>query len=270
MTPAISIIIPCYNMGQYLEEAVSSVLLHPDKEDYEIIVVDDGSDDLVSIEIFEKLKQKGIQIYHQQNKGLSSARNTGIKVAKGSYIIPLDADNKIRPAFIEASISIFTNKPEIDIIYSDAELFGRDSGRWQMGEFDFPRLLVSNYIDACACFRKKVWESLGGYDENMFLGCEDWDFWLRAYLNNFKFEYVKEVFFDYRVRDNSMVTVTKKNSQKINEYIFSKPELKIFTDIRRRLEQMQFQLNYSSPEPSFTGLFKTFAKKIKGKIQDWI
>ncbi len=98
--PKISIIIPCYNMGDFIDEAIQSVLQYPKVELYEIVVINDGSDDPHTISKLKQLESEGIKIIHQENKGLGNARNTGIQVAQGDYILLLDADNKILPEYI--------------------------------------------------------------------------------------------------------------------------------------------------------------------------
>tara|TARA_R100001369_G_scaffold91433_1_gene132723 strand:+ start:4884 stop:5693 length:810 start_codon:yes stop_codon:yes gene_type:complete len=263
--PIVSVVIPCYNMGAFLQETVESVNLTPNKNDYEIIIVNDGSTEVKTIELLKKLEGKGFKVINQKNKGLANARNSGIKSARGKYIIPLDADNKIRPDFIPISIATFKKTGKVDIIYSDAEYFGEKLGIWKVGEFDFSKLLQSNYIDACACYKKMVWEKLSGYDENMRLGSEDWDFWLRAYLKGFKFVYIEKVLFDYRVRKDSMVVNTRKRGTEIVEYMFSKPELFHLKEIRNHLNRLKNN-QIKITEPTFEELVKLLIIKIKRKL----
>jgi glycosyltransferase involved in cell wall biosynthesis len=93
MYPVISIIIPCYNQGQYILDAISSVEQYPDNSVYEIIIINDGSTDEISITVLKSLEEKGYHVLNQNNQGLSMARNNGIAIAKGKYILPLDADS---------------------------------------------------------------------------------------------------------------------------------------------------------------------------------
>jgi len=204
--PQISVIIPCYNHGQYIEEAIRSVELCPDRDLYEIIILDDGSTDLDTIQVLEQLAVKGYHVVRQKNQGLGAARNNAIKLAKGKYILPLDSDNRIRPAYIYEGIKILDANPEIAVVYGDAEFFGDKTGRNTVGEFNLQRIMLGNYIDACAVFRKSVWEAAGGYDEKMpVMGTEDWDMWLSMAFKGYSFYYVNEILFDYRVLKNSML-----------------------------------------------------------------
>ena len=201
---AVSIIIPCFNDGKFLPEAVQSA--EPcQKSGCEIIVVNDGSTDRATLEALAAIEQRGHQVLHQENRGLGSARNRGISAARGRYILPLDADNRLRPAYPVQGVKILDRDPAIDVVYGDAEYFGAKTGRNHVSDFDLRRLLSWNYIDACAVFRKSAWERCGGYDEKMpSMGYEDWDLWCRVALGGGGFYHVDEVLYDYRVRQDSM------------------------------------------------------------------
>ncbi|MDQ6901852.1 MAG: glycosyltransferase [Bacteroidota bacterium] len=204
--PKISIIIPCYNHGQYIEEAIKSVEKCRDKHLYEIIIINDGSTDKHTINVLQKLMEQGYQVINQLNMGLGAARNNAIKKSLGKYILPLDSDNKIRPEYIYESIKILDEQPGIAMVYGDAEYFGERSGRNTTGEFNLQKMMLENYIDACAVYRKSAWEELGGYDEKMpVMGVEDWDLWLKMAFANYSFHYINEVMYDYRVLNNSML-----------------------------------------------------------------
>ena len=137
-------------------------------------------------------------------------------------------DNKIRINYISESIEVFESKSDIDIIYGNKQHFDEDDKLIIVPEFNFPLLCEKNYIDACACYRKSLWEKLNGYDENMpVMGYEDWDFWLRASLLGAKFHKINKVVFDYRVRGNSMISDTNQKYNLIVDYIFSKDELRV-------------------------------------------
>lgn len=220
----ISIIIPCFNQGIYLDEALQSVSQCKDKSIYEVIIVNDGSTDKNTLDILKGLAEKGYNIINQPNKGLGAARNEGIRVAEGKYILPLDCDNKIKPEYIYEGIRLLDNDPLLDVVYSDAEYFGEKTGLWESGEFNLQRLMIENYIDACAIFRKATWEKMGGYDENMpVMGYEDWDLWLRIAFQNGKFAYINKMLFYYRYHAKSMIhSVQKDKLSTIFEYMENK------------------------------------------------
>jgi len=225
---ALSIIIPCFNHGEYLLDAIDN--LDPKANDYEILIVNDGSTDIRTLEILKDLREQGYFILDRVNQGLAMARNHGISIAKGRYILPLDSDNKIYPKYIEQGIAILDKLPEVGVVYGDMELFGDRIGRWELPDFDLNRLMLGNYIDACAVFRRAVWEDCGGYDDKIpdKLGYEDWDFWLGAAEKGWQFHHIAEVMYQYRVRSDSMVQTCKlpENQKRLVHYIASKhPDL---------------------------------------------
>lgn len=222
--PTLSIIIPCFNQGIYLDDALQSISQCSNKNLCEIIIVNDGSTDATTLAILNELETKGYHIIHQPNKGLGAARNTGIKAAKGMYILPLDCDNKIVPEYICEAIRLLDNDPTIDVVYGNAEYFGEKTGIWESGEFNLQRLMIENYIDACAVFKKSTWETLGGYDEKMpVMGYEDWDLWLRIAFKGGKFVYINKVCFYYRYTATSMIhSIQEKKLATAFEYMEKK------------------------------------------------
>ncbi len=224
MIPSVSIIIPCYNHGDFIEDAIKSIEQCNDKTLYEIVIVDDGSTDKVTQHKLLQLKQQGYNVISQENKGLGAARNTGIEASKAKYILPLDSDNKIHPEYIFKAAKVLDENENISVVYADAEYFGGKTGRWSVGEYSLQKLMLGNYIDACSVFRKSVWEKAGRYDEKMpFMGLEDWDLWLRFSFNGFKFQYLPQVLFYYRVQDSSMLkSLSFSKNAVLNNYIEKK------------------------------------------------
>ncbi len=224
MTPVLSIIIPCYNHGRYIKEALESIALCTATSLYEVIIIDDASTDAYTIEILNDLEQDGYTIIRQPNQGLGAARNNGITMARGKYILPLDSDNRIRPDYIYESIKVLDSNSQVAVVYGNAEYFGEQEGVWTIGPFNLQRLMLGNYIDACAVFRKSVWEAVGGYDTKMpVMGAEDWDLWLRIARGAYGFHYIDKVLFDYRVVTGSMSrTNDAENSAIISTYVEEK------------------------------------------------
>ncbi len=175
--PLISIIIPCYNQGQYLAESIGSVLAS-DHDELEIIVVDDGSTDPATITQLEQLSYPKTRLIRQENRGLAAARNYGIAEAQGVYILPLDADDRIGSEYISRAVAALEGDPNLGIVYCQAEKFGAEQGRWRLSRFFRWRMALGNLIFCSAVFRKSDWEKSGGYDESLRRGWEDWDFWI--------------------------------------------------------------------------------------------
>ena len=201
----ISIIIPCYNHGHLIQDAIDSVL-QCQGISYEIIIVNDGSTDDYTITKITELESLGYNIVTHENHGLGYTRNAGIRQARGKYILPLDADNKIKPEYIYKSLKILNNGLA-DIVYANPIFFGEiiSTRKFKTKDFNSTRLFFGNYIDACAIYRKEVWVKVGGYEEKMPIqGHEDWEFWLNAHINNFKFYHINEELYYYRILSNSM------------------------------------------------------------------
>jgi glycosyltransferase involved in cell wall biosynthesis len=224
----ISVIIPCYNDGKYIEKAIESVRSSILSDAFECIIVNDGSNDKETLKVFEELEADGINILHQTKNGLGSARNLGIKHASGKYILPLDADNQIQPeVFIHAREMLDKDK-SVDVVYTDLLIFGKVNKRIEVGEFNGDLLMLKNYIDACALIRKSSLIEEGLYDENMpFMGHEDWELWIRFFLKKRKFIYLPQIGFKYLMRENSMLrNITAPNLLPNYIYLLNKhPEI---------------------------------------------
>lgn len=252
MKPKLSVIIPCYNMGQFIQETIDSVI---DVSDIEIIIVNDGSDDNgFTRGVLDAIQNDKIKIIHQDNKGLGHARNTGVKMAKAPYLAILDSDNKLRHDYINIGISILDEYPEIGLVYGNYRQFGMYDKDVIVGDLNISDLVIKNYIDACVILRKEAWASIGGYDEVMpVMGYEDWDLNLRLFFKGWQFKYIEKVLFDYRVRENSMLTNTVKNKVLLQSYIFSKPslhqaklireKLQLLDDLRKTIVKQEIRLN---------------------------
>jgi glycosyltransferase involved in cell wall biosynthesis len=225
----VSIITPCYNHGIYLDECIASIRDTVQSGLAEHIIVNDGSTDDLTLRKFEELEKLGYHIIHQPNLGLGMARNTAISEAKGKYILPLDADNKLAVGFIEKAVQLFTSDPIVDIIYGDVQFFGESQTYNKLTSFDIFRILHGNFIDACAIYKKVVWEKNKGYEKDMpAMGNEDWEFWINAYFNGFHFHYLPELTFYYRVRSNSMINTVTLNKAGVNRaFIFKKHSLSV-------------------------------------------
>lgn len=177
-TPLVSVIIPCYNYGRFVSNAVNSVLVQT-LQDFEIIVVDDGSTDPETVEVLDRLDFPKVTLLRQTNAGLPSARNAGIKQARGHYICCLDADDTLEPTYLEKCVGALESNPGIGLAYSWLELYGDESGYWETADLDPERLLLTNHIIVSAVFRRADWQRSGGYSPEMRGGYEDWEFWLR-------------------------------------------------------------------------------------------
>ncbi len=163
--PKISVISACYNHGKFIDEMLASVLAQS-FQDYEVIIVNDGSNDDTE-DILKKITHEKVRIIHTRNNGPAFARNLAIENARAPIIMNLDSDDKIAPDLLEKAYKVFCVDPEAGIVYSDAECFGAKTGKYEIGEYTFESMLFDNRIISQAFFRKKDWESVGGYSDEL-------------------------------------------------------------------------------------------------------
>lgn len=221
--PFVSIIIPCYNDGKYLLGAVASARAQTYRN-VEIIVVDDHSTDSETLSAISALRDSGVEVLSTPlgKKGLPAARNIGIAAASGEYILPLDSDDKIHPEYVAKAIAILDARPDVGICYCKARLFGLKSGSWKLPPYSWEEMLAGNMIFATAVFRKKDWETLGGYDESLLTGLEDYAFWLRLIALGREVIQIDEEFFHYRIKARSRTALIfeKKQEMKVLEDVY--------------------------------------------------
>jgi len=186
----VSVVIPCYNQGQYLKRAVGSVLNQTIKAEI-VIVNDDSPDDTKSI-CMELLKDHPDIVYvEQDNKGLPGARNTGFKNSNCDIIFTLDADDSLGASdVLEKCLSRMSD--DIGVVYLDLKKMS--DGSMTNFSLDLTRLKAENTIASCAMIRKSTWEKVGGYWEELREGYEDWDFWIACIEHGVKFEKCRGVY----------------------------------------------------------------------------
>jgi FkbM family methyltransferase len=211
--PLVSVIIPCYNDGTYLKECLNSVYNQTYKS-FEIIIINDGSTDEVTNNMLKNTSWPLAKIISIKHSGPSSARNAGITVASGKYILPLDADDKIHPTYIEKAVALLEEKETTGIVYCQAEYFGDLDGRWELPPYSLEVMLLDNVIFTTSLFRKTDWQNVEGYDESLKHGMEDYDFWLSLIEIGKEVVQIPEVLFYYRIRDKSR---TNKFNEKIDQ-----------------------------------------------------
>ena len=203
MTPRISVLMPCFNHGAFIGEAIESVLTQT-FQDFEIIVVDDGSTEPMTEAALAKLRAPRTTLLRTVNQGLPAARNHAASKAAGSLFCALDADDKLAPTWFEKAIEVLDERPDVAFVSHWLETFGDEHWTWKPERCDLPALLARNTVNGAAVVRREAFEAVGGYDESMRDGCEDWDFWLRLVQRGFEGTIVPEVLFYYRRRSDSM------------------------------------------------------------------
>ena len=199
----VSVIIPCYNDGEYLEDAIQSVV----KQTYgniEIIIVNDGSTSKSTMKCLLEIESKySLKLIHTFNLGPSVARNKAIQACSGEFILPLDADDVIAESYVEKAVNILQQQKTVGIVYCKADFFGMKNGPWILPPFSPPELAWANMIFNCALFRKLDWQNHGGYDVDFIHGEEDYDLWIKFVKSGLDVVCIPEILFHYRIKKSS-------------------------------------------------------------------
>ncbi len=209
--PAVTIIIPVYKYADLVGEALASAAAQT-LAPLDLIVIDDASPDDSGDMVLRWMHAHGgrfnrmVLLRHKTNSGLGFARNSGFAAAETDFVLPLDADNRLRPAACETLLSHITES-QAAFAYPMIGEFGTKTGVFGTDPYSVLRLQQGNYIDAMALVRKSAWAIAGGYDHVRY-GWEDFDFWCRlAERGRFGVQ-VPEVLADYRVHKQSMLHTT--------------------------------------------------------------
>lgn len=211
-SPLVSVIVPVYNMEQYLGETLDSVLAS-NYPAFEVIVMDDGSKD-ASLQIAKDYARKDsrVKAFTQPNAGACAARNHAISLAEGELILPVDADNTITPDFIRKAVDIIGTDEKIKVVCPRSDFFGDRSGEWLLPAFSLKLLARKNIMDTCALYRKADWARVKGYCEEI-IAREDWEFWISVLKDGGKVAKLPDISLHYRVR-NSSKRVTDRSMKK--------------------------------------------------------
>lgn len=198
----VSVVIPCYNNGRFLNKTINSVLKQT-YCDFEIIVVDDGSTDIFTKQYLSALTHPKIKVYVKENEGVSVARNFGIAHSYSDYILPLDADDLITPDYLESGVKVLEERPAVKLVSCNVEYFGYHKGIITFPEYSFERLLAKNLFVVSSLFRREDFLQTSGFNPNMKEGFEDWDFWISLLKAGGEVVRLEKVCFFYRIHKES-------------------------------------------------------------------
>ncbi|HTL45305.1 MAG TPA: glycosyltransferase family A protein [Vicinamibacterales bacterium] len=209
--PTISVIMPAYNVEQYLAASVESVLAQTYR-DWELVIVDDGSTDRTGRFADEyAARDPRIRVVHQRNGGLSAARNTAMRYARGEFFALLDSDDLWDPDFLTAQMATFASRQHADVVTGNARNLG---GPWhgtpaRPWPDKRPQPLLADILRdeeavfIMSVFHRSVYQTVGDFDERLRSN-EDYDYWLRAAASGFRFVRNDRPLGDYRRRDDSL------------------------------------------------------------------
>lgn len=200
----VSIVIPTFNYGHFVGDAIRSACKQQCDFEYEVIVINDGSTDDTEAVLYDLENQyHHLHVYHRKNRGVAHARNEGIQIAYADLVCCLDADDQIKPTFLAKCAAALDADPSLGIVYTGLELMDRGPSHWP-GQFDYDQQKDGhNQIPTCCMFRKVWWQRAGGFRQNKH-PAEDADLWLRMTSLGAKAQKITEQpLFVYRMHDNS-------------------------------------------------------------------
>lgn len=232
-SPIVSVVIPCHNSAPFLRDTVESVVGQTLREK-EIVFVDDGSVDNTRSVIEQLMAGHGdcpMTMLSQVNAGVASARNRGISMARGRYILPVDADDLIAPTMLETCARILDEQPQTALVFTDRQDFGAMQGIVPAGRFELGRLKYFNQIPYCSMYRRELWKAISGYRVNVS-GFDDWDFWLAAAARGFCGHHVPQAMLQHRRRRDSQLTTIMRNYERLyasiilnNQEVYAESEI---------------------------------------------
>jgi glycosyltransferase involved in cell wall biosynthesis len=257
--PLVSVVIPCFNYGRFVREALESVRAQTIAP-VETIIVDDGSTDPETIAVLDGLDWRPHeQLLRQANAGLPSARNAGIALATGRYICCLDADDRLDPRYLEMAISALELNPSAGFAYSNVRLFGDESHLWRTKPFDLIEARRNNQVAVSAVFRRNDWALVGGYSPSMQGGYEDWAFWLALAAIGRRGVCLREPLFFHRKHGRTMtVEAHERRCELMQRLRAGRPEL--FANENALARRVAFGL---ATAPSL-------AKAMTPQVREWI
>ena len=223
MPPIISIIVPCYNQGKFLSEALDSVLAQTLQE-WECIVVDDGStDNSADVAKAYCAKDNRIRYVYQENAGPSAARNKGVSKTSAPLLFFLDGDNVILSELLGLGVEHMEKHTDCILSYTKGEYFGSRHGEFILNYTSYRDLLVANSIDCLCIVRRTDVERVGGFDEGL-VGYEDWEFFIRLLYHNDTIYKEPQILFKYRCNDSpsSVNYQAKARNEEKTMYIYNK------------------------------------------------
>jgi glycosyltransferase involved in cell wall biosynthesis len=202
-TPRVSIIVPCHNGGRFLDRLLASLDAQTFR-DFETIIIDDGSTEAATREKLEVLSP-AIRVVHQENRYLPAARNRGFLEARAELVLPLDCDDTLEPSYLAETVPILEGAPvEVGFVFTHVRLTDSLTGVLPRHLNRFDQLFL-NLLPYCMLIRKSAWQAVGGYDETMRGGMEDWEFNIRLSSSGFRGIELAKPLFVYSVRPDGML-----------------------------------------------------------------
>lgn len=201
--PKVSVIIPCYNHGQFVDEAVDSVL-NQTFQDFEVFVINDGSTDAFTNEKLAQYHKPKTTVFRTANQGLAATRNYAIREhARAAYLFVLDADDYVERTFLEKAVQVLDQQADVGVVSCGLQYFGASNRRVMPTGGDVRVCLAGSGTIGSSFFRRVCWEQAGGYNEQI-RAYEDWDYYLRVLKRGWRLHIIPEYLLYYRQHQTSM------------------------------------------------------------------
>ncbi|MCI0545213.1 MAG: glycosyltransferase [Actinobacteria bacterium] len=207
-SPEVTVVIPVHDDVGFLDETLASVY-EQTFDSWEIVLVDDGSTESGAVAYLDAMARPRVRVIRQENRGLPGARNSGMAVARGRYLVPLDSDDELERDFMRVMIDALEPHPQAAYAHCYTRLHHDVDAIWITRPFNPYWQLLGNGIVGCVLLRKEAWVAVGGYDETMARGNEDWELWLRLMEARWGQVQVPRVLFRYRKHGISMSVRTE-------------------------------------------------------------
>jgi glycosyltransferase involved in cell wall biosynthesis len=199
--PRVAVVVPCFNDGETLPEALAS--LHG-QEEHELAVVDDGSDESITLDALAALERDGVAVVRRANGGLSAARMSGVEATSARYVLPLDADDALAPGALTALADALDAAPATVMAWGDAEIWGELETQVRVGRRLDPWLIAHlNTLPVASMVRRDALLAVGGWQ--LRHGYEDWDLWMAFAERGWAGRYVPQPALRYRRRGGRML-----------------------------------------------------------------
>jgi glycosyltransferase involved in cell wall biosynthesis len=276
--PLVSIAVAHYNLGRYLPEALAA-LAEQTYRNIEVLVIDDGSTDAHSMAVFQEMQVRypQFQFVRQENAGIGATRNRGLWAARGSYFIPVDADNIARPDMVERFVSAIQGNRDVHamtcyfLAFRETEDVSRENYLYANRPIGGPRILASIrnvYGDANAIFNTEAFRSVGGYETDRDTSYEDWEAFVKLTNKGYRVDVVPEHLFYYRHRDTgfSRVTSAYRNHQRVLRQFLEVDSLPL---IERQALWSAF-VGFHQAREQLSGRQRSLRYRLVDYVQSWL
>lgn len=218
--PLVSIIIPCFNQGQFIKATVKSAQ-EQTYSNIEIIVVDDGSTDIRTQKALSEISSNQVTVIRKKNTGVAETRNVGIINSKGKYVLPLDGDDLLGSTYVSKAVGILEEFGDVKVVTTLVKYFGRKNTNFTLPQYSLDGLMGQNLFVCTSMFRRNDFDNTAGFNINMKDGFEDWDFWLSLLKHGGGVHTINEVLFFYRLNKGSRnSSLTMEVQKKLRNQIY--------------------------------------------------